>query len=248
MATASTFAAEIESRLAALSTPARQEASSRYIKSSLRVIGTATPQLRAVVREFAPRVKAGPPDLALELALELVRRGTLEGRQTGYELLARHLGAMSSLTVGELERLGEGMDNWASVDGFCVEILGPCWLRGVLADEHVFAWLRSEDVWWRRAAVVATTGLNKKSRGATGDAPRTLAICERVVEERHPMITKALSWALRELGKVEPGPVVEFLEAHEEELAAHVKRELRAKLETGRKNPTRPPLLRRKGG
>lgn len=239
MSQKSTLAARIEERLAELSTDKRREASSRYIKSSLTVIGTATPELRKVVREFAAAVKAGTAEDAFGLALELARRGTLEGRQAGYELLAKHKEAMADLTVADLERLGEGMDNWASVDGFCLEILGPCWLRGVIEDEHVFAWLDSEDVWWRRAAVVATTGLNKKSRGGKGDAPRTLAVCERVVAEKHPMITKALSWALREMGKVEPEPVIRFLEEHEGELAAHVKREVRAKLETGRKNPRR---------
>lgn len=238
MSQVSTLAARIEGRLAELSTEKRREATSRYIKSSLQVIGTATPELRKVVGEFTPAVKAGSAQDAVGLALELARRGTLEGRQAGYELLAKHRAAMAALTVGDLERLGEGMDNWASVDGFCLDLLGPCWLRGTLADEHVFRWLESEDVWWRRAAVVATTGLNKKSRGGKGDAARTLAVCERVVSDHHPMITKALSWALRELGKREPGAVIEFLETHDGELAAHVKREVRAKLETGRKNPS----------
>ncbi len=239
MSTVLGLAARIEARLGELSTDKRREATSRYIRTSLTVIGTATPELRKVVREFAPEVKGGPPEAALGLAVELARRGTLEGRQTGYELLAKHREAMASLTIADFERLGERMDNWASVDGFCVELAGPAWLRGILADEHVFGWLEAEDVWWRRAAVVATTGLNRKSRGGEGDPDRTLAVCERVVTERHSMITKALSWALRELGKVKPEPVIEFLELHDGELAAHVKREVRAKLETGRKNPGR---------
>jgi 3-methyladenine DNA glycosylase AlkD len=233
------LADEIEAGLGAASTPERREASARYLKTGLRVIGTATPPMRKVVREFAPQVTAGSADEALALALELVARGTLEGRQAGYELLAKHKAALAALTVGDLERLGAGMDNWATVDCLCLEVIGPCWLRGVLADEHVFGWLESDDVWWRRAAVVATTGLNRRTKGATGDVGRTLAVCERVVGDRHPMISKALSWALRVLGAVEPGAVWAFLELHEGELAAHVKREVRAKLETGRKSPRR---------
>ena len=50
---------------------------------------------------------------------------------------------------------------------------------------------------------------------------------------------KALSWALRELVVHDPDAVREFLEEHEDALAARVKREVRNKLTTGLKNPRR---------
>ena len=84
------------------------------------------------------------------------------------------------------------------------------------------------------AALEAASTLERREASA-----RYLKTGLRVVGERHPMISKALSWALRVLGTVEPGAVWEFLERHEGGLAAHVKREVRAKLETGRKNPGR---------
>ncbi len=49
--------------------------------------------------------------------------------------------------------------------------------------------------------MVSTVALNLKSRGGTGDTPRTLHVCEQVVDDHHDMIRKALSWALRELSK-----------------------------------------------
>ena len=45
----------IEAGLEAASTPERREAGAAYIKTGLRVIGTATPPMRAVVREFLGR-------------------------------------------------------------------------------------------------------------------------------------------------------------------------------------------------
>jgi 3-methyladenine DNA glycosylase AlkD len=46
------------------------------------------------------------------------------------------------------------------------------------------------------------------------------------------MVTKALSWALRELVVHDRASVEAFLAAHEDRLAAHVKREVRSKLTT----------------
>ena len=80
--------------------------------------------------------------------------------------------------------------------------------------------------------------------GGTGDAPRTLAICERLAGDREDMVVKALSWALRALAMREPAAVARFLAVHEDELAARVKREVGHKLRTGLKNPR---ALRRAG-
>jgi 3-methyladenine DNA glycosylase AlkD len=50
------------------------------------------------------------------------------------------------------------------------------------------------------------------------------------------MITKALSWALRELAKVDKKPVTEFIETYRYRLHKRVVREVMHKLEFGTKN------------
>jgi 3-methyladenine DNA glycosylase AlkD len=87
--------------------------------------------------------------------------------------------------------------------------------------------------------LVSTVPLNLRSRGGTGDTNRILDICQRLVADRGDMVVKALSWALRELVVWDPDAVRRFLEAHDEVLAPRVRREVRSKLETGRKNPSR---------
>jgi 3-methyladenine DNA glycosylase AlkD len=81
--------------------------------------------------------------------------------------------------------------------------------------------------------------LNLRSRGGTGDTNRTLDICRRLVADRDDMVVKALSWALRQLVVWDPDAVRSFLEADDGVLAPRVRREVRNKLETGRKNASR---------
>jgi len=85
-------------------------------------------------------------------------------------------------------------------------------------------------------AVVSTVALNLKSRGGTGDTPRTIHVCEQVVDDHHDMIRKALSWALRELSKSGREAVVEFMEKYDSRLAGRVIREVHHKLDFGTKN------------
>ncbi len=62
-------------------------------------------------------------------------------------------------------------------------------------------------------------------------------ICNRFIDDHHDMINKAMSWALRELSKVDHPAVVDFMETHEPRLNNRVKREVWNKLNTGLKNP-----------
>lgn len=141
-----------------------------------------------------------------------------------------------------MERLGRGIDSWESVDTFGIYLSGPVWRERQVPDSLIHRWARSEDRWWRRAALVSTVPLNMKSRGGTGESERTLAVCEMLISDRDDMVVKALSWALRELAERKPAQVRAFIRQHERELPARPMREVRNKLETGLKNPrkTRP--------
>lgn len=131
------------------------------------------------------------------------------------------------------------MDSWSAVDTFGRILAGPAWREGLVSDEVIDRWARSDDRWWRRAALVSTVALNVRSRGRRGDAPRTLAVCRRLVADPDDMVVKALSWALRALVIHDPHAVRAFLQEHDDVLAALVKREVGNKLATGLKNPRR---------
>ena len=56
------------------------------------------------------------------------------------------------------------------------------------------------------------------------------------MDDHDDMIVKALSWALRSLIVWDRNGVARFLHEHDARLASRVKREVRHKLVTGRKN------------
>ena len=217
--------AQIERALAKAGTAERRRVSAWYFPTRLRVFGTAVPEIRRIARG----VKVEDP---LALAKALVASKGFESRGVAYLILERSKAALDAKTV---EQLGKGNDNWGCVDGFATLVAGPAWRRGQVSDATVRKWARSQDRWWRRTALVSTVALNLKSRGGTGDVPRTLMICELLVADHDDMVVKAMSWALRELSRREPAIVRRFLEQHREQLHPRVLREVRRKLETGRK-------------
>lgn len=228
--------AEIHERLREAGNPERRRVAVSYFPTAQEVIGVATPDLRAIVRDVARRLRKAPASEMLALVDDLLGAGTFEGRQVAYELLDRHRPAMESLRTRRVEVLGRGIDNWCSVDTFACLVAGPCWREGRVTDAAVHRWARSRDRWWRRAAVVSTVALNQKAKGGSGDAPRTIAVCDIVAGDPDDMVAKGLSWALRVSIARDRDVVEEFLERHGDQLAARVRREVLNKLSSGRKS------------
>jgi 3-methyladenine DNA glycosylase AlkD len=196
----------------------------------------STQPIRALRREYTHKLKSAAPEQMLTLAQELIRLDE-KLRWVAYELIHFHKPTLQSLGKDELEALGRGMDSWDKVDTFAPYLSGVAWRNRQISDDVIHHWARSENRWWRRAALVSTIPLNTKARGGRGDVPRTLAVCELLAGDQDDMVVKAMSWALRECLPYDAEAVRAFLLDHNETLAARVKREVRNKLETGLKNP-----------
>ena len=226
---------EIVRQLDQLADPKRLEMAKTNYPTSMTVKGVTVPNIRPIVKELSNRYKKSPPVEVIEFAKQLNATRILEAQQIAFELLDKNKTARRMLTLDDVLEFGAGIDNWISVDHFAGYVAGPCWREGQIPDPVVKEWAASEDRWWRRAAVVCTVALNQKARGGSGDVDRTLRICGLVAADKDDMVAKALSWALRELAKREPDPVVEFVDQNESILPKRVIREVRRKVATGRK-------------
>jgi len=235
-ARADRFVREVLLELSRHADPERQAVADWYFPTAMRVLGVRAPALRRVVRAHRTELRDEPPEVAIALAQALVDSNVMEARQVAYELVESHPTALDRISRAEVEALGRGIDNWASVDGFSCCVAGRAWLRGRIRDSTVRRWARSRDRWWRRAALASTVPLNVASRGGRGDPARTLMICELLAADPDDMVVKALSWALRSLAAHDEAAVRSFLDRHRDAIAARVKREVGNKLHTGRKS------------
>jgi len=233
------LAAWADQTLRSLTDPERQKVTAGYFPTAMEILGVSAPKMRTVLRQLLQDLKGDGPESVLGLAWFLREEGTHEGRQVAFELLDRRKDARAVLRAKDIRNLGQGNDNWASVDAFACYVSGPVWREGQITDKQVCSWTRSRDLWWRRTALVSTVPLNMKSRGGTGDSDRTLMICRELVQDPEPMVAKGLSWALRTLIAVDRSGVNRFLDEYEATLPSLVKREVRTKLKTGKKNPNR---------
>lgn len=165
-------------------------------------LGVRVPQTRAVVR----RHRGMSFDEIDGLLDDPVHEHRLAGllllvdaaRRDPEEAATRYLAAV---------RRGR-VDNWDLVDSSSEHLLGG-WLYD--RDRSLLDELAASPVLWeRRVAVLATFAFIKK-----GDASTTLALAERLLDDSHDLMHKAVGWMLREVGKrVSRETLLGFLDAH----------------------------------
>ena len=218
------------------SDPDRIAFAKRSYPTKMLVIGVTVPNLKSVLKEVKTQTKHYTPQEKMRITKQLVNTNIFECQQLAYEYIGNDKKTLKELKADDIDDLGKNLDNWISVDYYAALIVGYAWRESIIPIQKVKSYYDSEDFWIRRIAIVATVSLNQKARGGTGDSKQTLEICRLAIDDHAEMITKALSWALRELAKINKEPVKKFINQYETRLHKRVLREVKHKLEVGTKN------------
>ncbi|MCP4108162.1 MAG: DNA alkylation repair protein [Desulfobacteraceae bacterium] len=167
-----------------------------------KVIGVTVPNLRNVLKELKKQTKHYSNSERLKLVKELNKTNIFECQQLAFKYIENDKGTLRELTEKDIDELGERIDNWVTADNYGALVVGYSWREGIISTDKIKSYLKSDDFWIRRIAIVATVSLNQKARGGKGDVKQTLEICELVVDDHQDMINKALSWALTQLASI----------------------------------------------
>lgn len=198
------------------------------------VHGIRTPDNRRLARSWARAHRDADPEPVLSLVESLWNGESRDERMLGLEILFLCPGIANGLSRDVFDRWRGDIDNWGVCDFLATRILGPwveadpeerlAYLEELVGDSHLFS---------RRLGLVSSVHLN---RDGTEYGEWTLGQVDRVIDERDPMITKAVSWALRQMVKHQPSAVEAYVESRADRMAALPRREVRNKLKTGRKS------------
>jgi 3-methyladenine DNA glycosylase AlkD len=215
--------------------PQHQAFERKAAPTALKVYGVRVPQLRKIAQAWYRAHKQIACDDLATLVETLWNGESREERSLAVLLLEHYGDQVPDLSKEHFDRWRQSLDSWESTDG--LGWILALWLAGDPDTGLDYLWelIADGDVWSRRLALVTTARINRGKMGFT--IPKlTLQLIDRVKEERHPMITKAVSWALREMTKTHPDQVAAYLEDNRDVLASHVVREVDNKLRTGLKS------------
>lgn len=210
-------AANVRKELKSMADPDKAVILQRFFKTGLGqygegdiFIGVTVPQSRKIAKKFSQLQLVEVKTLLysriheerLVALLILVWRysSALDNREEKEEIVKFYLDNIKQV------------NNWDLVDLSAPNILGVHLMVDNRDDRRrklLYKLAKSENVWERRIAIVATYHFIRN-----GDFSDTLQIAEMLLQDRHDLIHKAAGWMLREVGKRDSAAEEAFLEKH----------------------------------
>ena len=127
------------------------------------------------------------------LALELWKTDVYEAR-----MLCAYVDEPARVTSAQMDAQARDFDNWAICDTLCFAL----WVRTPHAFAKIRKWAVHRDEYVKRAsfALLASMALRHKDSN-DADYLRTLPLMEKAARDERNFVKKAVSWALRGVGR-----------------------------------------------
>ena len=163
---------EIKQALAAVADPQKAAFYPRFFKTGKGEYGEGDRFVGVVVPEHRLT--------GLLILTEKVQRGDEETAEEIYHFTLKHV---------------DRINNWDLVDQAAPRLIGPRLAGKPQRLKMLERYAASEDLWKRRIAMLSTLPFIKR-----GDFSLTLKLADRLLEDEHDLIHKAVGWMLREIG------------------------------------------------
>jgi len=198
-----------------------------YLKNVIAFRGVKMDDIRSALHAWFKDERLGDvlsaaqqKDLALALLEEQVAEDKLAGILFLQEILLP-AGLMDWRTdLPRFARLfSDGhIFDWSTCDWFCVRVLGPLVRReGEACARAISEWRNADDLWQRRASVVAFVNLAKAGdANFPGFTDMLLENCAALVQSQERFAQTGTGWVLRELGRADQERVIRFVEMYAE--------------------------------
>jgi len=199
--------------LKAKANPKQAEGAQKYFKDQVQIMGLTSADVRLLAQTMFLKVEdAWTADQAVDLGNILLPNPFLEAKSLAILILGRLVRTTRPAHFQKMRSWFESdyLDNWASTDVFCGEVLSPYLERFPEFKAKLKEWTKAPNMWVRRASAVAL--VTPARRGKDLDLAYDIAV--RLFDNPEDLMHKACGWLLREAGKTDMARLEKFLLAH----------------------------------
>ena len=202
--------AKIISNLKNVSDPVRAKNLARFFKTGKGqygegdiFAGITVPEIRKISQKYQ--------SLDSEDLEKLIKHKIHEYRLCGLLILVGQYAKANNTEQKKIYEyyltLAKYINNWDLVDLTAPKIPGKYLLNNPKKRKILYQLAKSNDLWERRIAILSTFTFIRDN-----DFEDALKISELLLKDNHDLIHKAVGWMLREIGKKEQQPLINFLE------------------------------------
>ncbi len=203
------FVATLKPQLTALRNRTAAIGAQSYMKDIAPFLGVKTPERRTLVKKIARELDLPTSDELAQTARALWKQEEREFHYAAFDLIQIHIDIANKKFLEEhVEYLITHKSWWDTVDGLGSAAVSP------LTDKYgceklIEKWNKSENIWLIRSAIQ-----HQRGRKFEADNKLILRYCHEHADSQEFFIVKAIGWALRDMAKVSPRDVRNFLREH----------------------------------
>ena len=180
-----------------------------YMRDIAPFLGVKTPERRSAVKKIAKSLPVPSSDELGATARLLWRQVHREFQYAAYDLIDIHVeSADKKFLAQHVEHLLVTKSWWDTVDGLGSAAVSPLTEKFGCAP-LIKKWNSSPNMWLNRAAIQ-----HQRGRKFETDVKLVLQYCNDHSDSKEFFIVKAIGWALRDLSRINPRAVREFLTDH----------------------------------
>ena len=203
------FVAALKPQLSALHNRSAAIGAQSYMKDIAPFLGVKTPERRSLVKKIAREFELPTSDELGLTARVLWKQDEREFHYAAFDLIQIHVEvANKNFLEDHVEYLITHKSWWDTVDGLGSAAVSP------LSDKYgceklIEKWNKSPNLWLIRSAIQ-----HQRGRRYEADNKLILRYCHDHSESTEFFIVKAIGWALRDMARVSPREVRDFLKDH----------------------------------
>jgi len=168
----------------------------RLIGKGVISYGVKVGEIRRIVKNYFKQFQETEKNW-LKVVRELMSTKVLDDQIAGVFILGSLIKDGEKLDISEIEKLTtRHINNWAICDAISSEVVVKLLENSPKEIETLDTWVKSKNIWLRRAALVTTVKLKNKTENWQKIASKILSSFSR---EKEPIIKKAVHWLEKEI-------------------------------------------------
>lgn len=198
----------------------RAEPMAAYMKNVQPFLGITSPVREDIIKSARKLIPIDSRETYRDIIFELWNGECREEKYMALEVAQRYKSYLNSDSFNIYEKLIYDADWWDTLDWLASKIVGPLVQQNRKFEKNLIQWRTAENLWTRRAALLAH--LKHKKHTNIALLSETIVL---LAPETDFFIRKAIGWVLREYSKTDPQWVVDFVKTHDKTLSNLSKRE-----------------------
>jgi 3-methyladenine DNA glycosylase AlkD len=182
-----------------------------YMKNKFEFYGIKKPLRAELQRKIYHEAGLPGKEVFREIVCLLWEDGHRESHYLAMDILFKNRKHFVEDDIYLIEELMRSNSWWDSID-FLSPHLAAAWFKlfPLKKEQTLLRWNSDSDFWLRRASLIAQLHCKKET-----DTDLLFRLIVPLAREKEFFIRKAIGWSLRELAKINPGAVIDFIGAHD---------------------------------